>query len=688
MVAVERMASSDKDALRKFYFSQASSFSSFHAVQSRKPATSADEPSAVNATRESDVSLRDVSVAMPSTINTSTPAKVGVRGVRAMNQSKAAATPTADAASAEYFNFLKQQQQMQGHHVKLEQTAAELRDARRERQSNIAKLRRQATELLEEIETSHDWKLRSKYDWNQLARDCHLSLQHIELVADEAPRFDGFLQLSAELNRIRTQYSGTGSYEQHQLFVEQAIRRLSLLEKVLADGNVDSEEVSRIPDTLIAQFDTVCSLKPLTVLVEDFENKVEQLSFKIEDAQKERAVAVDDGEVHVAEQLCYDIVSFHEQVLEEVIGKVSVLENAIAENDVLQAVRGKYFSQTFGEFDRIRARCAKLKTRCEEDIKKMFALREKVEGIESQTAQKVVEERVRSDTVLSENAAKIDRVFAKMEALESELEVLEKERHREVQKRIAEKDRDEHRRAEFAQFCATVDDHVVPLERTIKNMDVISHSVDVVNELVTSGFTSLQEELAERSSLLKDVKLQTHKQHVEVFRGMLLELGEVVYKKERMIEETDKSVQQAHVQQELLAETFNPNAKKFGDVKKRLLATRDDLEIDIKELKDRAAAALDAFTATEDALHSAGVPFVHPVAEQDHHTLALRARMIEFKAVASGHVAGQQIVEEINSLKQGINETRRDIENVNNATTGSIGKTLPMIRAAQKARQS
>ena len=493
-------------------------------------------------------------------------------------------------------------------------------------------------------------------------------------------------QLGAQLAKLRATYSEKPTYRQHALFVDQGIRRLSLLEKVLADSNLDTTEVSRIPDTLILQLEKQCALPTLESIVEGFEESIERLTFKVAEARKERAAAVEDGEVHIAEELCYNILDCHETMLKHVIDKIDAVDKAIQENVVLESVRAGYYGKTFDEFDRIRVRCRKLKSRCEDDIKKMFALREKVEEVEAQTAQKVLAERLRSDAVLTENSKKQEIVFGKMAELEKELEVLERERHREIQKRIAEKDKDEHRKAEFAQFCAIVDEHVVPLERTIKNMDVMVHAADVVNEFVTNGFDSMREELSDRLSLLRDVKLEAHKEHVEVFRGMLLELGEVVYKKERMVEETDKSIQQAHVQQELLAETFNPNAKKFGDIKKKLLANRDDLEGDIAELKERAAAALKGFAVSEEALEQAGVEFVHPATEQDHHTLAMRARMVEFKAVAAGHVEGQSILHDINSFKAELNASRAEIDAKNAATSGTISKTLPMLRAAQKAR--
>lgn len=721
----------DKEALRKFYFSQGSSFGTFKSAQDRRavnaskraPTPMADPaatPGPMTAHADaSAVSLSGVDVDMMSPIQqagndtthhgapspspspapgaASAVAKVGISGLRSMNASRvdksAAAAkggkkaPPPDAASPEYFTFLKQQQELQGHHNRLEQSIRDLCENRRAQQAGLAKTRRQAAELLRDVEETSDWKLRTKYDVLQLSRDAALSLQQAELVDDRAPQFEGVTRLGEELSRIRQTYAESPSFNSQKLLTDQAIRRLSLLEKALADGNSDSAEVSRIPDTLVVHMEKVAGLPALETLVEAAEAAIERATFKVEEARKERAVAIEEGEVHVAEQLCYDVLDHHETMLEHVINKAEVIARAIDENAVLEEVRGKYHSQTYGEFERITTRCAKLRVRCEEDIKKMFALREKVETMEAQSAAKVVEERAKLDTVLVDNTRKMDSVFARMEELERELEVLEKERHRVIQQRIAAKDKDEHRRAEFAQFCATVDAHLVPLERTIRNMDIVNHSVEVVSEFVHRGFAVLQEELSERGSLLKDVKLEAHKQHVEVFRGLLLELGEVAYKKERMIEETDKSIQQAHIQQELLAETFNPNAKKFGDVKKRLLATRDDLEGDVAELKERASSALKSFVVSEDALATAGVEFVHPVTEQDQHTLALRARMVEYKAIASGHVEGQALLEDLNRLKQEMDETRRDADTVNASTSGTVNRTLPLIRAAQKARQ-
>ena len=83
-----------------------------------------------------------------------------------------------------------------------------------------------------------------------------------------------------------------------------------------------------------------------------------------------------------------------------------------------------------------------------------------------------------------------------------------------------------------------------------------------------------------------------------------------------------------------------------------------------------------------------GVEFVHPVTEQEQHTLALRARMVEFKAIAAGHVEGQSLLDDLSNLKREMHESRKEMDSLNATTSGTINKTLPLIRAAQKARHA
>lgn len=695
----------DKETLRKFYFSGGSNFGAFNNKSTRRAdeSVASASTSPVNVSgrgNDSTVNVSQVDVTLPSAIDdphmsqdthktrTTGSSLNAIRTIAAQKKpgSPPAGVPPADAASAEYFQFLKQQQDIQRSHNKLEEVLATWIGGRRERQSEIGKLRAHCAQVLDTIETTVDWKLKSKYDVQQLIRDCNMALQPTELLEEKPSQRLALDQIGTHLQRIEKTYGSFIQFAPYRLNHEQALRRLHLISENLSEGNMDATNLARITDTMIVQLENVCQLTTLEDLVKDKEAVIERNTFSVEDLRTQRDAAVGDGEVHIAEKLCYNIIETLEETLNEVVTKAEGLEQAINETTVVRNVSDQYHAKTPDELNKIQTKCTKLRSRCLDDIKKMFGLREKVEEVEAATAAKVLKERETSDRCLAENQSRLQVVFAKIEELEREAEVLERDRHKELLKRLSEKDKDEHRRAEFSRFCNVVDTHLVPLERTVKNMDIMLASVDAMRELIDNTFSTIRDDLNQRETLLREVKLETHKEHVEVFRAMLLELGEIIYRKERMVEETDKKVQQAHVQQELLAETFNPNAKKFGDIKKQLLQNRDDLEGDVQELKERAAAGISQFTYSETALEASGVAYVHPVTEQEHHTLAMKAKMMEFKAMLLGHHADHPVLHEIEHLKQEVHRSAAEITEANSATSGNIAKALPMIQAANRTR--
>eukprot|EP00388_Colpodella_angusta_P007315 GDKJ01020795.1.p1 GENE.GDKJ01020795.1~~GDKJ01020795.1.p1 ORF type:complete len:161 (-),score=17.28 GDKJ01020795.1:231-713(-) len=133
--------------------------------------------------------------------------------------------------------------------------------------------------------------------------------------------------------------------------------------------------------------------------------------------------------------------------------------------------------------------------------------------------------------------------------------------------------------------------------------------------------------------------------------------------------------------------SVTPLPRRFGEMKKSLLASRDELEEDVEHLKKRAEAALTAFHFSERALHEADVEFVHPVTEQQHHTLAMRAKMIEYKAMVAGHNKGESaLMEDIEQLQREVNDTRGAMDGLNSTTTGTVSRSIPLIRAANKTR--
>jgi len=131
-----------------------------------------------------------------------------------------------------------------------------------------------------------------------------------------------------------------------------------------------------------------------------------------------------------------------------------------------------------------------------------------------------------------------------------------------------------------------------------------------------------------------------HKEYLEAFRRLYKTLGQLVYKKEKRLEEIDRNIRTTHIQLEFAIETFDPNAKKHSDTKKDLYKLRTQVEEELEMLKDKMATALEAFGPTEDALIQAGIDFMHPAEEVEDSNLNRRAKLVEYRA----HLAKQEEV--------------------------------------------
>mmetsp|Transcript_118824 Transcript_118824/g.206932 ORF Transcript_118824/g.206932 Transcript_118824/m.206932 type:complete len:714 (-) Transcript_118824:730-2871(-) len=584
-----------------------------------------------------------------------------------------------EAASPEYIAFLKQQQELQSCHKKLEDTIAGFERERRNHQADLNKTRSTASELLAALEGGTNWNLTSKYNVQQLLKDAQLKLHPRELFRpDMQPKYLDLTQQMSNLDKVKQDHQNKEIYSFFKAIIDNGGRRLERAEKEVKHSQLDGTDMARLPDTLFIQLDHVLSALTVHQELHDTEERLEHRLFKLDEAKDARAQALEDGEMQLAEKKYYTVVEIYQEILELVVEKLATIEKVKKENEVFDKVREQYQRKAADEANHLKEEKEKLKARCEHDLKKVFALKERVDAVEMQTVKKLAEERKRSDGMLAENAAQQEVIWSKIEELERDIEKLEAERHNEFKRRVLEKDKDENRRMEYEKFCTVVDNHAQLLDLTIRNCDTAVHSISLLAEFVNSGFNTLANHLAKQCKDQADLHFDTHKQHLEMFRGLYLSLGELAHKKDKRIEEIDRAIQQSHIQQELAAETLNPNAKKYSDAKKELLRVRDDVEDDLNDLKEKAQLALNNFAISEKALNEAGFNFIHPTVEQQEHELEVKAKMVEYKAISLGHVDSLPIKRELETIKAQMMETKRMVETVNKSTMGS---TLPMIRA-------
>ncbi|KAJ9450899.1 73 kDa paraflagellar rod protein [Diplonema papillatum] len=237
----------------------------------------------------------------------------------------------------------------------------------------------------------------------------------------------------------------------------------------------------------------------------------------------------------------------------------------------------------------------------------------------------------KSERFAKENLEKQEECWRKIQDLERQLQKLGTERFEEVKRRIEENDREEKRRVEYAQFLEVASQHKKLLELTVYNCDLAIRCTGLIEEMVAEGCSAVKARYDKTNQELSDLRIRVHKEHLDYFRMLYLTLGSLIYKKEKRLEEIDRTIRSTHIQLEFCIETFDPNAKKHSDQKKELYNLRHSVEEELALLKEKQAKAMDDFKESEEALDAVGHPFVHPVDENNEEVLSRRTKMVEYK---------------------------------------------------------
>jgi len=361
------------------------------------------------------------------------------------------------------------------------------------------------------------------------------------------------------------------------------------------------------------------------------EEQINQLLQSIEKCKEIRNIALSDGEMSIAEEQFYIKAQLLERLVELVRDKFRIIGVTDDENRMfskIHEVQKKAFQETSAMKDAKR----RLKQRCETDLKHLHDAIQKADLEDAEAMKRFAAQKDKSEKFIKDNEDKQDECWRKIQDLERQLQKLGTERFEEIKRRIEENDREEKRKVEYQQFLDVVSQHKKLLELTVYNCDLAIRAIGIIEELVAEGCSAIKARYDKTNQELADLRLLVHQEYLGVFRRLYKTLGQLVYKKEKKLEEVDRNIRTTHIQLEFCVETFDPNAKKHSDSKKDLYKHRASIEEELQMLKDKMATALEAFRPTEEALRQAGVEFLHPIEEVEEGNLARRTKINSYQS--------------------------------------------------------
>jgi hypothetical protein len=496
-----------------------------------------------------------------------------------------------------------------------------------------------AAELLSSVESGTKWNLTAAYDIQKLMRVCGLEMSVRELYKPEdKPQFVEVVGLKKTLNELK-QHRNKTRIVSFTGTIDNALSKLEKVEEELRRSQLDATELAQVPVAVLKNLEECMNVTVVQTALMGNEEQVKAQLAAIEKAKEIRNVAVSDGEMAIAEEQFYIKAQLLERLVELVQDKFRIIGQTDDENKMfakIHEVQKKAFQETAAMKDAKR----RLKQRCEEDLKHLHDAIQKADLEDAEAMKRFMAQKDKSEKFIRENLEKQDESWRKIQELERTLQKLGTERFEEVKRRIEENDREEKRKVEYQQFLDVVGQHKKLLELTVYNCDLAIRCIGVIEELVAEGCSAIKARYDKTNQELAELRLKVHQEYFEAFRRLYKTLGQLVYKKEKRLEEIDRNIRTTHIQLEFSIETFDPNAKKHADTKKDLYKLRSQVEEELEMLKDKMAQSLEAFGPTEEALTQAGIEFVHPAEELEDTNLQRRSKIVEYRA----HLAKQEEV--------------------------------------------
>jgi len=517
----------------------------------------------------------------------------------------------------------------------------------------FAESHERAHELLAAVEAGTKWNLTQTYDVQKLMRVCGLEMSVRELYRpDDKPQFMEVIALKKTLQELR-QHRNKTRVLSFTGTIDEGLSKLEKVEEELRRSQLDATDLAQVPVGVLRHLEDCMNVQNVQAALMGNEEQIKQQLASIEKCKEIRNIALSDGEMSIAEEQYYIKAQLLERLVELVRDKFRIIGVTDDENRMFAKIH-EVQRKASTETTTVKEAKRRLKQRCEVDLQHLHDAIQKSDMEDAEALRLHQGHRDRSERLLKDLEGKEDDCWRQIQDLERQMQKLGTERFEEVKRRIDENDREEKRRAEYQQFLDIVSQHKKLLDLTAYNCDLAIRAVGVMEELVAEGCNAIKARYDRTNQELSELRLLVHQEYLGVFRRLYKTMGQLVYKKEKKLEEIDRHIRTTHIQLEFCIETFDPNAKKHSDTKKDLYRLRANVEEELQMLKDKMATALEQFRPTEEALIQSGVEFVHPIEEVEEGNLQRASKILEYRA----HLSKQEEVkiaaerEEIRRAKQ------------------------------------
>jgi len=427
------------------------------------------------------------------------------------------------------------------------------------------------------------------------------------------------------LSSLHNDYSEGLSYT-----ITQAHRRIQRIKEDAVSAGANVGQIAGLLEPQIQLLQNVLTRHSLNEMLLVIDQQVLELTSRVKDIDSQIREAQVDGEMALAEGLCYNKIDMLEHKTNLLQRKFKLINEEQAWLE--KTIRDIESRRSAVEF-KFQGMVPKYKHKFDVFNREISRLEEAMAAKKSQEVNAFSHQNEvfkESEAWLLQNQDEQDMILNKMVRLEADLRALAEDRMMELQRRWDLKESWNDRLGSMLAYksffsarkstLTTSKTASAVAQSCCAQMDELSRSL---KEMARSALIHHQQEVV---GALED---RTCLEYFEAFRDIYLSMGDLAYKKRKFRDEISQACERSRIQMEISKETFNPVAKNhLADVN----ATRQMLDAvsqEIDSLQKKMQAVLNDVKPVEEKMQSKGLtPKVHPTQElNDSYTLRSQKMM-------------------------------------------------------------
>eukprot|EP01006_Ploeotia_vitrea_P019768 TRINITY_DN52009_c0_g1_i1.p1 TRINITY_DN52009_c0_g1~~TRINITY_DN52009_c0_g1_i1.p1 ORF type:complete len:850 (+),score=104.95 TRINITY_DN52009_c0_g1_i1:68-2617(+) len=375
------------------------------------------------------------------------------------------------------------------------------------------------------------------------------------------------------------------------------------------DGLLSEHKLNYLPDYAIPLHKMLHSpILDVTYLKAELrktEAKMKNLVFRIDNSDMNKEHSVQDEDIAAAEKYNDESIELSEELLQIIQDRLEALEWKGGQKPFLEDLES-FLKMSVDRMNQEKALHAELLDKLNATLRSLDFKREKEEIQNSQRLWDFNQFKKNMLEDLHTNERRQNKCWDIIIEHFEELKRLGAERTRMNKVLLDEGEKEGHRKSDYSKFLDVFNKHnesITNLKNQVKSyIDVIDKFLDFTSD-VEKGVQDKVEKLNKEADALI---LEEQRNYHAMFKRTYLNIGELLFRKEKQMEEMDRVLRGNEYQLSQCKETFDPWVKKYKNRSTKLERQREEVARKIELLRQRADKAAEDFEATQDVLEHLG----------------------------------------------------------------------------------